>query len=132
MGDLSKHFSRHEFQCTGCRGRPCSQGHNAGKGFSVVDAQLLEILEHLRAHFGRSITVNSGFRCEARNAVVGGASKSKHLHGMAADIVVSGISPDAVYRYLDGVYNGGKGWPGGLGRYQTFTHVDTRPYRERF
>ena len=104
----------------------------AGKGVAVVDAALLDILEHLRAHFGRSIKVNSGFRCSWRNAAVGGASKSKHLHGMAADIVISGVSPDDVYAYLDKGYNGGRGWQGGLGRYRTFTHIDTRAYEQRF
>ena len=132
MGDLSRHFSRRGFHCTGCRGRPCPNGHNAGTGFAVVDGALLDLLEHLRAHFGASIKVNSGFRCEQRNRAVGGATRSKHLHGMAADIVISGVSPDDVYAYLDKGYNGGRGWQGGLGRYRTFTHIDTRAYEQRF
>ena len=126
MGDLSKHFSRSEFQCTGCRGKICPQGYNNGNGYSVVDVQLLEMLEHLRVHFGQPIKVNSGFRCVERNAEVGGASSSKHMHGMAADIVVSGVEPGAVYRYLD------TRWNGGLGNYPSFTHLDTRPYKVRF
>lgn len=36
--------------------------------------------------WGRPITVNSGYRCPALNAAVGGVVKSQHLTGEAADI----------------------------------------------
>lgn len=126
MGDLSRHFSRHEFRCTGCRGRVCPHGYNGGRGMDTVDAALLRILDTVRDYFGRPVHVNSGFRCVQRNAEVGGASASQHLQGRAADIVVSGVPPSKVYAFLDTWHDGG------LGNYPTFTHVDTRNKRERF
>ena len=45
-------------------------------------------LELVRAALGgRAIHVNSGYRCAALNIAIGGAKKSKHMDGLAADIV---------------------------------------------
>ena len=45
-----------------------------------------KVLEPLRAHFGTSIHINSGFRCKALNEAVKGAANSYHLKGRAVDI----------------------------------------------
>ena len=42
----------------------------------------------LRRAVGRPVRVNSGFRCGARNAAVGGARLSRHLIGCAADLAL--------------------------------------------
>ena len=123
MGDLSKHFSRREFHCTGCSPEsPCARG-----GIDTVHASLIPILEDIRTHFDKPITVNSGYRCSERNKAVGGAQNSQHLYGCAADIVVQGVPPSTVYAYLDN-----KGHPGGLGLYKSFTHVDVRRNKSRW
>lgn len=44
------------------------------------------VLDPIRSLYGKPIYVNSGFRCEALNKLVGGAKKSSHLEGKAADI----------------------------------------------
>lgn len=44
------------------------------------------VLDPLREAYGKPIIINSGFRCEALNRKVKGASNSDHLRGMAADI----------------------------------------------
>jgi len=44
------------------------------------------VLEPLREHFGVPIKINSGFRCRALNAAVGGAPNSYHTKGRAVDI----------------------------------------------
>lgn len=117
MGDLSPHFSRAEFRCRGCTPeRPCARFP-----FDTVDAQLLGILEAVRVHFGQPVTVTSGNRCPAHNARVGGASRSKHLTGRAADIQVRGYSSAEVAAWIDAELNAG-----GLAAYPNFTHVDTR------
>lgn len=47
------------------------------------------VLDPLRAAYGKPIHVNSGFRCEALNRILPNASKtSQHMRGMAADITV--------------------------------------------
>lgn len=44
------------------------------------------ILDPLREAYGKPIKVNSGYRCEALNVVVGGSKTSQHRYGLAADI----------------------------------------------
>lgn len=44
------------------------------------------ILDPLREAWGAPIVVTSGYRCEKLNKAVGGAKKSQHLYGQAADI----------------------------------------------
>lgn len=44
------------------------------------------VLDPLREAWGRPIYVTSGYRCEALNRAVGGAARSQHLRGEAADV----------------------------------------------
>lgn len=46
------------------------------------------VLDPLREWYGKPIKVNSGYRCEALNKVIGGAKSSQHMLGEAADITV--------------------------------------------
>jgi uncharacterized protein YcbK (DUF882 family) len=108
MGDISKNFSRAEFKC------PC------GCGGDTVDAELIKALEVIRMHFKASVTINSGFRCFAHNAHIQGASRSQHLTGRGADIVVAGVDPADVADYAEALELSG------VGRYSGWTHVDTR------
>lgn len=45
-----------------------------------------KILDPLRERWGAPIIVDSGYRCQRLNKIVGGASSSQHLLGEAADI----------------------------------------------
>ena len=76
-----------------------------GCGADVVP-QLLHILRVIEVSCGAKVEVNSGARCEAHNARVGGKSRSYHLRGMAADIYISGWSSarlqDEVQRLFGG------------------------------
>ena len=44
------------------------------------------LLDPLRAAYGKSIHVTSGYRCQALNTLVKGAKSSQHTKGEAADI----------------------------------------------
>lgn len=112
MGDLSKNFSRDEFKCN------CGECEQVGPPQELVD-----VLQDVRDHFGRAVVINSGHRCPAYNRRVGGAFRSQHLTGKAADFNVAGHSPVEVQEYLLDKYGGRYG----IGRYNTFTHVDVRP-----
>ena len=85
----------------------------------------MEYLQKIRDHFGKPIIISSGYRCERHNRSVGGATASKHKQGMAADIMIAGVSPSEVAKYAESI--GVKG----IGLYETakdgyFVHIDTR------
>lgn len=82
-------------------------------------------LQVIRDLFGAPIKINSGYRTPEHNKAVGGKSKSLHLYGMAADIEIKGIGAREVQKRL-------KNWSGGMGSYETFTHLDIRPNRARW
>lgn len=44
------------------------------------------VLDPIRSAYGDKVFVNSGYRCESLNELVGGAKNSDHLRGFAADI----------------------------------------------
>lgn len=106
----SRYFQRVEFACS------------CGCGFDTVDSETLAVLEDVRAHFEAPVVVTSGCRCSAYNARIGGAEHSQHKLGRAADIQVKDVTPTRVQDYLINRYPGRYG----IGRYDTFTHVDTR------
>lgn len=110
MGDISHHFNRAEFAC------------KCGCGFDTVDTSTLEVLERVREHVGQPVIVNSGCRCPEHNRAIGGAPHSQHLLARAADIRIDGVAPDVVHDYAGQLLDN----TGGLGRYRTFTHIDTR------
>lgn len=58
------------------------------------------ILEPLREHFGAPVNVRSGYRCLKLNHHIGGAEKSQHVSGQAADIEINGIANDVVWQYI--------------------------------
>ncbi|MFF7065747.1 D-Ala-D-Ala carboxypeptidase family metallohydrolase [Pseudomonas sp. NPDC008258] len=59
-------------------------------------------LEQVRALFGLPIIVSSGYRSEKVNRLIGGAPKSQHVQGLAADFTVIEISPrDTARKIID-------------------------------
>jgi len=105
---------------------------------------LARALERIREHFdGASITIGAagGYRPPAANAKIGGAKKSQHLEGRAADIRVKGVSAKAVYAAAKAMYTRRVIDIGGLGYYpelpvstkdprgrRAFVHIDVRPH----
>jgi zinc D-Ala-D-Ala carboxypeptidase len=83
--------------------------------------RLMYKLEALRKKAGgRGVTINSGFRSINHNRNVGGASNSQHTYGIAADIVVSGLTPSQVNSIARTC-----GFSGII-LYSSFNHVDSR------
>lgn len=112
---ISKNFQFKEFDC---HGKGCCST-------TIIDEKLVEYVQRIRDHFGKPVTITSPYRCEVHNAKVGGATRSNHMQGKAADIVVQGISSREVAKYAEsiGIL--------GIGLYETakdgyFTHIDTR------
>lgn len=114
---LSTNFSSREFRCG--LGRPCSCPT------TLIDDLLPRYLQMIRDHFGATVTITSGYRCESYNRSISGAVGSRHSKGQAADIVVAGVAPRKVAAYAESI--GIKG----IGLYETlkdgyFVHIDTR------
>lgn len=112
---VSQNFASTEFDC---HGKGCCST-------TKIDSKLVEYLQKIRDHFGKPVTITSPYRCEVHNRRVGGATKSYHMQGKAADIVVQGVSSREVAKYAEsiGIL--------GIGLYETsadgyFTHIDTR------
>jgi len=118
MGDmLSKDFSRAELACPDC-------------GSCLVTPDLVNALQALRDLAQVPIHVDSGYRCPAHNASVGGVSASQHTEGKAADIRIDGLNVHQMYVLaceIPAFNNGGIGlYDGG------FIHVDVRGTRARW
>lgn len=121
---LSEHFKVREFRC------------QDGSDPVFIDTELVELLEKIRTHFGKSVTITSGFRTASHNATVAKAAKySQHLYGKAADIQVQGISVENVAAYAETLLTGRGGigiYPPGLGRANGWVHVDVRSDKSRW
>ena len=120
---LAPSFTVREFRC------------RDGSDVVMIDESLVVLLQCIREHFGKPITITSGYRTAAHNKSVGGAKSSQHLLGRAADIRVAGVSVEDVAAYAESLL---PGW-GGVGRYPVkagrakgWVHVDTRPNKSRW
>lgn len=120
---LSPAFKVREFRC------------RDGSDAIMIDQTLVVLLQAIREHFGKPVTITSGYRTAAHNTAVGGAKSSQHLLGRAADIQVQDTDPLAVAAYAESLM---PGW-GGVGRYPVkagrtkgWVHVDTRANKSRW
>ena len=64
------------------------------------------------------LVLNSGYRSPETNRKVGGASRSQHLKAAALDLSHPTVSPRRIHAAAKKIRGGG------VGRYNTFTHVD--------
>lgn len=120
---LSPHFCVREFRC------------KDGSDPVFIDTALAELLERIREHFGKPVTITSAYRTPAHNAKAGGAKFSQHLYGRAADIRVQDVSVEDVAAYAESLMpdRGGVGrYPVKAGRAAGWVHVDTRADKARW
>lgn len=115
---ISKNFRVREFAC------------KDGSDPIFIDDELVGVLQQIRDHFGKAVTITSAFRTASYNSSkkVGGAKYSQHLYGKAADIKVSGVAASVVADFAETLMPS----TGGIGRYSTFTHVDVRKVKSRW
>lgn len=114
---ISKHFKVREFAQKDFR---CDK--------VIVNTELIDVLEDIRAHFNKPVNVTSGYRTPEYNTKIGGVKNSQHTKGTAADIKVSGIPAKEVQKYLKHKYQNKYG----IGSYSTFTHIDVRAKKARW
>lgn len=114
---LSAHFQAYEFRC-----------HDNTRVI-VLNKALLDLLETIREHYKRPVSINSAYRTVQYNAQLKNSSpKSQHCLGNAVDISVKGVAPASVYKWLNEKYPDSLG----VGIYDTFVHVDVRPCKSRW
>jgi hypothetical protein len=59
---------------------------------AALTALCVNVIEPVRAHFGKPVRVNSGYRSQKVNAAVGSSPGSQHRKGEAGDIEIDGVS----------------------------------------
>ncbi len=115
MGDIAKNINTWE---VACKCGKCEE--------TKVSRGVLNVVQMVRDHFGATVSIHCGVRCEEHNELVGGSKNSQHLpvngEGHAIDFHVVGEDVEYVYDYIN------KQFPSslGLGVYETFVHVDDR------
>ena len=120
---LTDNFSLEEFECK-CG---CKMPEFVKKNI----VELAENLQVLRDEVGR-LDLTNAYRCKAHNADVGGSVNSQHLLGKAGDIKSSYFTPSEIAKTTDDMMKNETFKIGGIGIYNTFTHVDTRGSRARW
>jgi zinc D-Ala-D-Ala carboxypeptidase len=58
------------------------------------------ILQPLREHYGRPVTISSGYRSEDLCVAIGSSRKSQHAKGQAADFEVMGVDNKEVAEWI--------------------------------
>lgn len=114
--NLSVNFKVKEFAC------------KDGSDYILIDTELVKMLQKIRDHFKKPITINSAYRNSKYNKIIGGVSNSQHTKGTAADIVVLGYQPKVIAEYIESIMPD----KGGIGLYSSFVHIDTRQKRSRW
>lgn len=114
---VTAHFKVREFRC------------HDGSDTIFISPKLAQVLEQIRVHFGKPVTINSGYRTEAYNAKTKDAAQySQHKYGIAADIRITGVTPKQIAAYAETILVG----TGGIGIYDNFCHVDVRKTKSRW
>ena len=124
---LTNNFSKSEFNCK-CG---CEMPNDVLDNIKLLAIQLQTIREYV----GQPIKVNSAYRCELHNSIIGGVKTSQHISGKASDITINTFTPDEVVDVIENLLVNemlGSFYIGGLGRYNTFTHLDIRSYKARW
>lgn len=88
-------------------------------GWEKVQTLEIIMLMRLASAWGRELIINSAYR----SAPVGSATKSWHMSGQAFDVSMRGINTGDRERFISLARAEGFG---GIGRYSTFIHVDSR------
>lgn len=112
---VTQFFSEEEFTCG------CGEGNCSAPSISHV---LIYKLSLIRLAYGKPLIVSSGLRCKAKNNAVGGAPRSTHIQGLAADIQANSHAERFEIFKLALDYG-----ITGIGLYKKHIHLDVRAGR---
>ncbi len=89
----------------------------------------LFVIEELRERFGGELNIVSGYRAPLYNAAIGGARRSQHMRYTAFDVAPKSRKAEDVaklHKILLTMRDEEQLFVGGLGKYDTWVHIDTR------
>jgi hypothetical protein len=66
--------------------------------YTLYNSEMAVAFYKLRGAFGKSLNINSAFRCQKHNKAIGGVAKSSHTTGNALDISLDGLDAKEVKR----------------------------------
>ena len=123
---LTPNFTVYEFRC------------RDGSDTVMIDESLVVLLQCIREHFGKPVTITSGYRTASHNAKVGGSKSSQHLLGRGPQTFrVQDTDPGWPLPPTRKSLMPGWGRRGPLPRsrqagQRAWVHVDTRPNKSRW
>ena len=88
---LSKHFKLHEFEKSATAIRLGNKNKAGAGDIKNLGDLCYEILEPLRAHFDKPVTITSGYRSEALCEAIGSKKTSQHAKGQAVALEIFGV-----------------------------------------
>lgn len=86
-----------------------------------------EFLQPLRDLLGKPIIVNSGYRSPKVNKAVGGVPTSYHQKGLAADIMVEGMTARELWTFIKKTY---LPYHKNILEYEAWVHIQVSPINE--
>lgn len=117
---VSANFTSIDFDCH-CKRPECAE--------TIIHPALPPALDVLWGIVG-PFKIDSGYRCPAHNAEIGGAKDSEHPLGKASDCKSlngkAGPEMAAAAEHVPQFYSGG------IGTYPTFAHCDVRSWQARW
>lgn len=129
-----KHFSARELMTPGG-----SHQSSRSPGFGLNTAppralwrdmlKSLKVLEQLRTEYGKELSIISGYRAPAYNKAVGGVRRSRHINFTAFDVAPKtggAAEVNRLYALAKKLRDKDKVFVGGIGKYKSWVHIDTR------
>lgn len=98
--NLSEHFTLEEFTRSETAEREGISNIPTADHIRSMKTLCNELLEPIRAHFGKPIVISSGFRSPALCIAIGSSRNSQHAKGEAADWEIEGISNFEVAEWI--------------------------------
>ena len=92
MTQLSTNFSLKEFIKSDTATRKGLDNTPSPEVVANLQKLVDNVVQPIRNHYNKVITINSGYRSIEVNTSVGGSKTSDHCKGMAADIEISGVA----------------------------------------
>ena len=83
---LSNNFSLNEMTKSQTATRKGISNNPSEDHMNNLKELCVNVLQRVRDHFGRVVSVSSGYRSPALNEAIGGSPRSFHSHGMALDL----------------------------------------------